>query len=118
MAIINYLRSCVLHTGIKQVLCYISLGCAGGSLNASTTARDCCVGSGLSYDDGSCSNCTGEWRVVCRGVLIPSMQCGDSKTALVTLSLSYLSLNLDLMSPLKYSSLLSRVNWQWVILGL
>ena len=50
--------------GMTQILCYVSFGCAGETFNA-TTARDCCVGNGLSYDDGSCSDCTGEWRMVC-----------------------------------------------------
>ena len=70
---------------------------------------------GSSYNNGpgtTCYSCTGEWRVhvVCRVECshIPSMQCGDSKTAMVTPSLSYLSLNLDLVKPFKSPSLLSR----------
>ena len=40
--------------------CFNSAGCAGSS-TANISPRNCCVGSGVSYNDGvSCFECTGE----------------------------------------------------------
>ena len=56
-----------MFAGATQALvtCFGSAGCTGGTVNISAP-RDCCVGSGFSYNDGvSCFECIGEWRVVC-----------------------------------------------------
>ena len=47
------------------VTCFGSVGCAGSS-TSNISPRVCCVGTGVSYNDGvSCFECIGKWRVVC-----------------------------------------------------
>ena len=51
-------------------------------------------------------------QVIELSVHMPSMQFGDSKTAMATLSLAYLSMNVNMVPPMRLSSLLSlESNW-------
>ena len=57
----------VMFAGATQALvtCFGSAGCTGRS-TSNISPRVCCVGAGVSYNDGvSCFECIGEWRVVC-----------------------------------------------------
>lgn len=55
------LPSSLSPTGNAQVTCYPQTSCQGSPITGLTTARDCCLGDGFSYNDGTCRVCNGEW---------------------------------------------------------
>ena len=51
-------------TGAAQVPCFDAAGC-GGNETAVNTARECCLGSGLSFrDGGTCRQCIGKQLII------------------------------------------------------
>ena len=51
-----------LHTAAAQFQsCHDSTGCGGNEVSGVSTARDCCLGSGLSFQiGGTCQECIGK----------------------------------------------------------
>ena len=52
-------------TGVAQLSCYNATGCGGNEVTGVSTARECCLGSGLSFrDGGTCRQCIGKQLIV------------------------------------------------------
>ena len=52
-------------TGAAQVSCYDTTGCGGNEVTGGMTARECCLGSGLSFrNGGTCRQCIGKLLII------------------------------------------------------